>query len=430
MRTLILLLISLLLAACGSTSTEPPAPTAILSPPALTQAQPPAVFTLTPAPLTQPAEAASPTALLPASLPVGVSTFPDPAGYTWQPVVAGLNRPLWLTHANDGSGRIFVIEQPGVIRVIRNGQLADTPFLDIRNRVGSQGNEQGLLGLAFHLQYSQNGLFFVNYTDLAGDTVIARFQVSAADPERADPASEKALLRIPQPYGNHNGGIVAFGPDGYLYLGLGDGGSAGDPLGNGQALDTLLGKILRIDVDGGEPYAVPSDNPYAAGGGLPEIWAYGLRNPWRFSFDRLTDDFYVADVGQNLWEEVNFQAASSPAGANFGWKIFEGNQPYAGRPGSGMSYVQPVFVYGHDQGCSVTGGYVYRGELLPAWRGIYLFGDYCTGQIWGLLRDANGAWQSAALFQFSGRIASFGEDQAGELYLVEHGGGIYQLVQR
>jgi glucose/arabinose dehydrogenase len=237
-------------------------------------------------------------------------------------VVGGLAKPIGLANAGDGSNRLFVIEQAGVIRILQNGLLTPEPFLDIRAQVGSQANEQGLLGLAFHPKYAKNGYFYVNYTDLQGDTVIARFSVSASDPQRADPTSEKRLLAVDQPYPNHNGGQVIFGPDGYLYLGLGDGGSGGDPAGNGQSRATLLGKILRIDVDKGDPYAIPPDNPFAQGGGRAEIWAYGLRNPWRFSFDRLTGDLYIADVGQNQWEEIDWLPAGQ-SGANLGWDVFE-----------------------------------------------------------------------------------------------------------
>jgi glucose/arabinose dehydrogenase len=340
--------------------------------------------------------------------------------------VDGLLRPVAIVDPADGSGRLFIVEQPGDIRIYQDGRLLPEPFLDIRQRVGSRGNEQGLLGLAFHPAYAQSGLFYVNYTDLNGDTVIARFSVSSQDANRADAGSEQQLLFIRQPYPNHNGGSVVFGPDGYLYLGLGDGGSGGDPQGNGQSLSTLLGKILRIDIDNGNPYAIPTGNPFSSPQAA-EIWAYGLRNPWRFSFDRLTGDLYVADVGQDAWEEVDFLPAGSPLGANFGWNFREGMHPYAGTPPSDSVLIDPVAEYDHGQGCSVTGGYVYRGEELPAWKGVYLYGDFCSGKIWGLLRDASGAWQNRLLFESGLNISSFGEDAAGELYLTDLNGAVYRL---
>ena len=355
---------------------------------------------------------------------------PDGTLYTWNPVASGLTKPVGLTNAGDGSGRVFVIEQPGIIRIIQDGVLVPDPFLDIRYRIGSDGSEQGLLGLAFHPNYAQNGFFYVNYTNLNGDTIIARFQVSPDNQNFANPSSELQLLQVDQPFANHNGGEVAFGPDGYLYLGLGDGGAAGDPQHNGQSLITLLGKILRIDVDKAEPFTIPPDNPFFNGGGQPEIWAYGLRNPWRFSFDRLTGDLYIADVGQNSWEEINFLPSGSSVGANFGWNFFEGSYPYQGIPPAGASFVPPIAEYAHDQGCSVTGGYVYRGSMLPELQGIYFYADYCTGTVWGLQQIEAGQWQSVELFENTGRISSFGEDEAGELYLVDHSGNIYKLSRR
>jgi len=357
-----------------------------------------------------------------------VQTFPDPANYQWAPVITGLNSPVGITSAKDGSGRLFVIEQAGVIRILQNGQILPTPFLDIRNQVGSQGNEQGLLGLAFHPNYTQNGSFFIDYTDVNGNTVVSRLQVSA-DSNIADTTTESQLLYIRQPYENHNGGQIVFGPDGYLYIGTGDGGSAGDPEGNGQKLTTLLGKILRIDVDRGTPYAIPDDNPLANGGGLPEIWAWGLRNPWKFSFDRQTNDLYIGDVGQNQWEETNFWAAGSPAGVNYGWNFWEGLHPYAGSPSEDTKFEFPIWEYGHNLGCSVTGGVVYRGSL-PEWQGIYIYGDFCSGLVWGLLRDADLEWQNSLLFQTGSNIAAFGEDEAGEIYLVDRKGSIYTLLAR
>jgi len=351
--------------------------------------------------------------------PSDVSAFPNPDNYTWQLVVSGLERPVDLQA--EGSGRLFVIEKAGRIRIIQNGQLLETPFLNIEGRVNVSGNEQGLLGLAFHPNYTQNGYFFVNYTGSGGDTFISRFQVSG-DPNLANPSSEVTLLRISQPYQNHNGGTLQFGPDGYLYAGLGDGGSAGDPKGNGQKTNTLLGKILRLDVDSAEPYSIPSDNPFGN-----EIWAYGLRNPWRISFDSLTGDLYIGDVGQNTYEEIDYLPAGSPGGTNFGWNFREGMHPYAGNAPAGLT--DPVVEYSHSEGgCSVTGGYVYRGSM-PEWNGIYLYGDYCTGLIWGLIKSENG-WQVQRLFDTDANITSFGQDEAGEIYLLSDGGQIYRLVQR
>jgi glucose/arabinose dehydrogenase len=325
-----------------------------------------------------------------------------------------------LQHAGDGSGRLFIIEKIGRIRVFQDGQLLDTPYLNITDRVGSGGNEQGLLGLAFHPNFEVNGLFFVNYTDTNGDTVIARYRVTG-NPNAADPTGEVILLRLNQPFQNHNGGVLAFGPDGYLYAGLGDGGAAGDPQGNAQSLDTWLGKILRLDVDAAEPYAIPADNPFGN-----EIWAYGLRNPWRMSFDSQTGDLYIGDVGQNQWEEIDFVYAGTPGGLNFGWDYLEGTHPYEGSPPQDAQLVPPVAEYSHSEGgCSVTSGYVYRGAM-PEWNGIYLYGDYCSGIVWGLIRS-NGGWQNQVLYSGVGRITSFGQDEAGEIYLILDSGQILQL---
>ncbi len=394
-------------------------------------------MSLAPRPRATPqSDPSSPTPFPPADTPTSppptettvpaASTLPDPASYAWELVASGLTRPVDLTHAGDGSGRLFVVEQVGVIRIIQDGQVLDPPFLDLRDRVGAQSNEQGLLGLAFHPEYAVNGYFYVNYTDFRGNTHLARFQ-RTEDPNRADPASEMELLSVEQPYPNHNGGGLAFGPEGNLYAGLGDGGSAGDPQGNGQSTDTLLGKVLRLDVNV-EPYGIPADNPFVDGGGRPEIWAYGLRNPWRLAFDPLTGDLYIGDVGQNAWEEIDFQPAGAPGGLNYGWVYREGQHQYQGNPPADLSLVEPVAEYDHGQGCSVTGGVVYRGGALPAWQGVYLYGDYCTGRVWGLLRGADGGFQSAFLFATEARISSFGADEAGEAYLVDLQGNVYRLV--
>lgn len=358
------------------------------------------------------------------------SNLPDSSQYTWQVAASGLNMPVGVENAGDGSQRLFILEQSGRIQILQDKALLPSPFLDITQVVGSQGFEQGLLGLAFHPQYSQNGYFFLNYTDLNGDTVISRFQVTGADPDQADPASEARLLQVAQPYRNHNGGGLAFGPDGYLYIGLGDGGSAGDPENNAQSLGNLLGKLLRIDVDQGELYGIPEDNPFSDGQAAPEIWAYGLRNPWRFSFDQVNGDLYIGDVGQSQWEEIDFLPAGSAGGTNFGWRFFEGFQPYQAAPPPDMVFTEPVAVYGHDLGCSVTGGVVYRGASMPEWQSVYFYGDYCSQRIWGLRRELTGEWTSAVIFEGLGSITSFGEDESGEVYLVTHGGEVRTLVRR
>jgi glucose/arabinose dehydrogenase len=384
-----------------------------------TDLPPPTLPSPTTVPNTSDPSTSMPTEAPSTEPPPSASTFPDPNAYQWQMIASGLQRPVDLQP--DGSGRLFILEKAGRIRIIENEQLLNEPFLDITDRVGSRGNEQGLLGLAFHPQYEENGWFYVNYTDTNGDTVLARFQVSS-DANRSDPGSELRLLGVDQPYPNHNGGALAFGPDGNLYAGLGDGGAAGDPQGNAQSLDTLLGKILRLDVDSGEPYAIPGDNPFGN-----EIWAYGLRNPWRLSFDTATGDLYIGDVGQGEWEEIDFLAAGSAGGANFGWDHREGAHDYEGGGPAGM--IDPVAEYSHPEGgCSVSGGYVYRGAM-PEWNGIYLYGDYCTGIIWGLFRSVAG-WQEQQLFDVDVTITSFGQDENGEVYLVSDSGSIHRLVPR
>ena len=353
--------------------------------------------------------------------------------YQLVPVASGFSRPLYVTHAGDGSGRLFVVEQSGAIRVIKDGAALRQPFLDVSGLISRQAlednyTERGLLGLAFHPNYAENGLFYINYTDLNGHSVISRYTISADDPDRADATSAAPLLYVEQPYANHNGGHMAFGPDGYLYISLGDGGSGGDPLGSGQNLSTLLGKILRIDVDASDGYAIPADNPFVEReGARPEIWAWGLRNVWRFSFDRATGDLYLADVGQNQWEEINFQPAGSPGGENYGWNAFEGTHVYSGQRAA-SDVVPPVLEYDHSVGrCSVTGGYVYRGERIPALQGVYLYGDWCSGTIWSAQRGARGLWQAVVSLESGRNISSFGEDEAGELYLVDYGGAVLRF---
>lgn len=342
------------------------------------------------------------------------------------PVADGLQNPVAITHAGDQ--RLFVVEQAGTIRLLDGGAVAATPFLDIRDRVRA-GGERGLLGLAFPADHARSGRFYVYYTDRGGNTVVARFTAAG---DFTDPATEQVLLTQAQPYANHNGGQLAFGPDGYLYIGLGDGGSGGDPQGNGQDLGTLLGKLLRIDVSG-QGYTVPADNPFVGqAGAAPEIWAYGLRNPWRFSFDAATGDLFIADVGQNAFEEVNLQPAGAAGGDNYGWNIMEADacfQPSQGCDRSGL--VLPIITYPHGGawGSSISGGYVYRGPDAPSLEGAYVFADYVSGRIWSARED--GGWQPQLLLESGMRISTFGVDSAGRLYLADHGGGaIYLLTDR
>jgi glucose/arabinose dehydrogenase len=384
----------------------------------------PPIMEATPAATIRPPESTiTPEPTDPPTQPVPPTGFPDPAALTWSAVAAGLQSPVDLQAAGDA--RLLIVEQAGVIRIVDENGLHQEPFLDIRDRVSDSGNEQGLLGLALHPDFAANGAFFVNYTGGTGDTVIARFQVGA-DPNRADPESESVLLGIDQPFPNHNGGGMVFGPDGYLYIGTGDGGSAGDPEERAQNLDSLLGKVLRLDVDGAEPYGVPPDNPWASGGGRPEIWAYGLRNPWRLAFDSATGDLYIGDVGQNQWEEVDFWPSDSPGGANFGWDLREGLDEYEGD--LSPAFTDPVAVYPHGQdGCSITGGQVVRDPALPEWNGVYLYGDFCTGRVWGLFRDAAGTWQNQLLFDTGFQVTTFGTGADGAVYVVDRAGGVYRL---
>ncbi|MCS6800589.1 MAG: PQQ-dependent sugar dehydrogenase [Dehalococcoidia bacterium] len=375
----------------------------------------------------------SPTASPPASTTPIEAARPDPTavGITLRLVASGLNQPTDLAAPPDGSGRLFILERPGLIRVIANGQLLPTPFLDLRSLITASGQEQGLLGIAFHPGYAQNGRFFVFYTARNGDNTVAEYRVGS-DPARADPATGRVLLAIPDFAPNHNGGSLQFGPDGMLYIGTGDGGGAGDPQRTSQNVGSLLGKLLRIDVDRGTPYAIPPDNPYVGQpGARPEIWAIGLRNPWRFSFDRATGDLWIADVGQNALEEINFTPAGTPPPVNYGWSIMEGSQCFRGTGCATASLAMPVAEYGRALGCSVTGGYVYRGRAFPQLAGIYFYGDYCSGRIWGLARESTGRWQAAELLvDPTLRISSFGEDAAGELYVLDLGGRVFQLVAR
>lgn len=365
----------------------------------------------------------------PCSVQFPTTTVPQ---IEFRPIATGFARPVYLTHAGDGSGRLFVVEQAGVIKIIRDGQTLATPFLDIRDRVemgARTGDERGLLSVAFHPKYKENGRFFVNYTARKQGvlkSVIAEYKTSQTNPDIAD-RTERVILEIEQPFANHNGGLNKFGPDGFLYIGLGDGGAAGDPLNAGQSLDTLLGKILRIDIEK-EPYAIPQENPFAGqANAKSEIWAYGLRNPWRFSFDRCTGRLFAGDVGQNRLEEIDL----IEKGKNYGWRIMEGSQCYDPPTLCNTQGLElPIAEYDHSLGCSVTGGYVYRGTQYPALIGHYLFGDYCSGRIWSLVPESAGRWTMRQLIDSPFNISSFGEDEQGELYLVHYGGAVYRVAAR
>lgn len=377
------------------------------------------------------------TALVPLAVQAQAAEPQSPRGdqYQWIPVASGFNSPVFLTSAGDGSGRLFVGEQDGYIFIVRDGVYDDTdPFLDVWDRLSNdvfQGGytERGLLSMVFHPGFPENGLFFVNHTDRNGDNVIARYHVNPDDPDHADPSSRVELLRIPQLFYDHNGGGMAFGPDGYLYIGVGDGGSFGDNPGvTAQDLSLLLGKVLRIDVSA-DTYAIPPDNPFVGvEGAQPEIWAYGLRNPWRISFDSLTGDLYIADVGQADYEEIDVQIAGSPGGANYGWFNYEGMHSYRGRDPI-PDVTLPVAEYPHLIGCSVSGGYVYRGESMPELHGVYFFGDYCNGRVWSLVRTSASKWNVQPFQQTGWTITSFGLDDQGELYVVDYKGSIYRLAR-
>jgi glucose/arabinose dehydrogenase len=351
-----------------------------------------------------------------------------PLSVKLQPFARGFRQPLDFRQAGDGSDRMYVVQKAGVIRVLHGSQPVEAPFLDIRAIVGSGGSEQGLLGLVFDPQYAANGFFYVNYTDSNGDSVVARYQVSG-DLDVADPSTATVILTQKQPFANHNGGNLVFGPDGYLYIGFGDGGSAGDPMGNGQKGSTWLGKLLRIDVQSGFPYAIPEDNPFVnTPGWLPEIWALGLRNPWRYTFDRATGDLYIGDVGQGNWEEVDFLPAGT-AGANFGWNETEGSHCFRGPTCDLSAFVPAAAEYSHNRGdCAVIGGYVYRGAAYPAMQGVYLYADECTGRMWSLTRDATGAWSSTEQGRTGIAISSFGEDDSGEAYVTGFDDGVIYRV--
>ncbi|MDP8903700.1 MAG: PQQ-dependent sugar dehydrogenase [Chloroflexota bacterium] len=376
---------------------------------------------------------ATPTPTLPGT-PTPTASAP-PVELVLEPFADGLDALTFITHAGDGSGRLYALEQAGRIRIIGgDGTVHEAPFLDISDRVRA-GGELGLLGLAFHPRYAENGRLFVNYTDTAGDTVVSEF--ARATETAAEPASERVILAFDQPFTNHNGGWVAFGPDGMLYISTGDGGGAGDPLGAGQDTTTLLAKMLRIDVDSATDtrYAIPADNPFTGQDGVrPEIWAFGLRNPWRASFDRQTGDLFIGDVGQRTWEEISVAPAGT-GGQNYGWNVMEGPECFRSAECDTSGLTPPVAWYPTraDGGCAITGGYVYRGQALPGFGGTYFFADYCSGILWSLdaaAALAGGQTEPRELMATDLSISSFGEDEQGELYAVDHGGRIVRFSGR
>ena len=411
-RMLLTVLMGTSLAACGTPPDEP----ATATPPAATAS---------PSPASAAPTSAAPTA---SATPSGTPVITDdPPALAIEPVVSGLSSPISIAPVPDG--RLLVNERGGRVVVVDPGTGELETALDIGDRVLGQ-REQGLLGLALHPDWPEDSTVIVHYTDRQERTTLSRFETASVEPLVIDPASEAVLLRLDQPFPNHNGGQVAFGPDGFLYVGLGDGGSGGDPMGNGQDPGTLLGTILRIDVDGADdprPYAVPADNPFVDGGGAPEVVLYGLRNPWRFSFDRATGDLWIADVGQNAYEEVNRVDPAADAGGNLGWNVLEASHCYADAGCSSEGFIGPVSEYGRDQGCSVTGGHVYRGKAIDGLAGWYLFGDHCTGTVFGIRSDVDELTAPRPLLETDAAITSFGEDAAGELYLADLGGTVYRI---
>ena len=375
-------------------------------------------------------------------------------------IADGYKKPVFITSYPNNAKLLYIVEQAGLIKIINDGKKLSRPFFDINKRVvnpNRPGDERGLLGFAFHPNHTNNGKFYINYMDNDGNTIISEFSTNSE--LRADHKSERIILKLKQPYGNHNGGDIQFGPDGYLYISIGDGGKAGDPLNAGQDLSSLFGKIIRIDIEQ-KPYGIPKSNPFfGQKDKREEIWAWGLRNVWRFSFDKQTGDKYLADVGQNKWEEVNFEPASSKGGLNYGWRIMEANHCYDPKencPTEGL--IKPIIEYPNDanhpafafriieelsfsetdvEGCSVTGGYVYRGQRIKSMQGQYIFGDYCSGNIW-TLKVVNG---KAINFknrteeinigggEFTTYISSFGQDSDGEIYIIDYNGGIYKLIE-
>jgi glucose/arabinose dehydrogenase len=360
---------------------------------------------------------------------VAVAPPPDPVTVGLQEIASGLEFPTYLT-SPPLDDRLFVVEKAGAIRVIKGGAVLGTPFLDFTSKVNSEGGEQGLLGLAFAPDYATSGRFFVHYNDISGDNRVSLVRVSA-DPDRADPASESEVLAVPQPGVAHNGGQLLFGPDGFLYLGLGDGDDSDH--GRGQSLGDLFASILRIDVASGNPYTVPPDNPFVGTtGARPEIWSYGLRNPWRFSFDRATGDLYIGDVGESRWEEVNHASAADGAGRgiNYGWSRMEGGHCFGGEQCDQTGLTLPVLEYSHSDGCAVTGGYVYRGTAIPGLQGTFFYADYCAGWVRSFRIEGGVAVEETdwPALRPGGQVTSFGEDAAGELYLVTEQGGVFKIV--
>jgi len=344
--------------------------------------------------------------------------------------VGGPDQPLFVTNAGDATQRLFVVERTGKIRVVSGGVLQSTAFMDLSAKVSCCAGERGLLGLAFHPSFASNLRLFAYYTDTNGDIIVAEYTANAARTS-ASASTERIILQVNhQTYANHNGGWIGFGPDGYLYIATGDGGGGGDPLGNGQNKNTLLGKMLRIDVNGAQPYAIPPGNPFASSGGAKEVWAWGLRNPWRDSFDRERHDLYNGDVGQGAYEEID-RAAPAVGGQNYGWNVMEGFSCYNANTCATTGKTLPIAAYAHGTndsiGCAVTGGYVYRGAGQPALKGHYIFGDYCTGRIWTLYQDENVA-NLVAQGQFAVNISSFGEAENGEVYLTDLGGTLYRVL--
>jgi glucose/arabinose dehydrogenase len=361
------------------------------------------------------------------------NTPPIPEGLTLTPFVDGLEMPVFITSVPGENDKLFVVEKVGRVRLVQNGEVQEQSILDIQDLV-STGNEQGLLGLAIHPDFQDNGYIYVNYTDNEGqsqDTQIVRYSVTDGVAARD---SAKTILTVEQPHSNHNAGMISFGPDGYFYIVLGDGGSGGDPDQNGQNMNSLLGKMLRIDVNNGDPYSIPDDNPFVGQDGVaennvrPEIWTLGWRNPWRFSFDRDTGDMWLGDVGQDKYEEISFQAAGQ-GGGNYGWRCREALHDYDRSENcDGKAFIDPVLEYDHSNGASVTGGYVYRGKAIPDLQGRYVYGDFTNGKIW-LLTKQNDAWVNAEWQDTNLNISSFGEDANGELFVVDYNGSIYRLVQ-
>jgi glucose/arabinose dehydrogenase len=351
-----------------------------------------------------------------------------PPAITLSTVVTGLSSPVGMESAHDGTGRFFVVQQGGTIRIVQNGAISATPFLDITSLVES-GGEKGLLGLAFHPNFSTNRKFYVDYTHRTGtqlQTFIVEYLVSAGNPNLADTSTARILLTINQPFDNHKGGQLVFGADGFLYIGMGDGGSGGDPQGNAQNTNALLGKILRIDVNttsAGKPYDIPAGNPFAAGGGAPEVYAYGFRNPWRFSFDAATSRLFVGDVGQDAFEEVDIVEI----GMNYGWNVMEGTHCYNASTCSSAGLTPPIVDYAHSEGESVTGGFLYRGTAIPGMVGRYIFGDFISGKIW-ILTESGATWNQTLALSTGRGISSFARDDNGEIYVIDYGGNVLKVV--